>query len=404
MSGVPLVVTVCVAHALSLAGFGSFAALLPIFFTEWGLTNTEAGWISGIYFAGYASAVLVLVSLTDRVDPRRIYLACATVGAIASFGFAVLADGFWSALVLRTLAGLGLAGTYMPGLKVLTDRFEGPRQSRIVAFYTASFGIGVSLSVLMAGEIAAIFDWRAAFVVAGAGSLAALAIMAAAVHPMPPAPRAKGSRPHLLDFRPVLRNRPAMGYVLGYTAHCWELMGLRSWIVVFLVYSQSLQAPGATIWSATAIAALVNILGVPSSILGNEVAARFGRARALVAIMVGSALIAFAIGYGAALPYVFVVGLLLVYGITVTADSAALTAGAVASAGAHERGATMAVHSFGGFTTSALGPLAFGIVLDLAGGQTSGLAWGLAFGVLGLGVILGPVALTLLGRADRRAS
>ena len=49
-----LIAAMCAAEVFTMAGVFAFPALLPIFFTEWGLTNTEAGWISGIYFVGYA--------------------------------------------------------------------------------------------------------------------------------------------------------------------------------------------------------------------------------------------------------------------------------------------------------------------------------------------------------------
>ncbi|MED5360088.1 MAG: hypothetical protein VYD85_16980 [Pseudomonadota bacterium] len=47
-------------------------ALLPALIAEWSLSNTEAGWVTGIFYAGYAMAVSVLVTLTDRIDPKRI--------------------------------------------------------------------------------------------------------------------------------------------------------------------------------------------------------------------------------------------------------------------------------------------------------------------------------------------
>ena len=46
----------------------------------------------------------------------------AACGALFSF----LAGGFWSALLCQALIGIGLAGTYIPGMKALTDRLEGP--------------------------------------------------------------------------------------------------------------------------------------------------------------------------------------------------------------------------------------------------------------------------------------
>ena len=57
---------------------------LPVFQAEWGINNTEAGWISGVYFAGYIVAVAILTALTDRVSVRGIYLGSMTLSALAS--------------------------------------------------------------------------------------------------------------------------------------------------------------------------------------------------------------------------------------------------------------------------------------------------------------------------------
>lgn len=401
MNGRKLLVVMCVAHVLSLTGIGTFPSLLPTFFGLWKISNTEAGWISGIYYGGYAAAVPILASLTDRIDSRRVYLWSAALCGVSMAAFAALANGFWTALIFRAFAGIGVAGTYMPGLKVLTDRVTGGNQSRLVAFYTASFGIGSSVSIWMAGGIEDWLGWRWAFAVAALGSLGAIAIVATLVRPIPQVRRESHSR--LLDFRPVFRNRAAMAYVLAYGAHCWELLGFRAWMVAFFAFSATLQPPGAWVWSATIVAGFINFLGVPASILGNELAMRIGRRRAATVVMLGASVLACIIGFTAPLPYALVVLLFAVYGVFVTADSGTITAGTVIFARPEHKGATMAVHSFLGFLTSFLGPLAFGIVLDIAGGNASTFAWGLAFAAMGAGVALGPVALARLGRADEAA-
>ncbi len=166
-----------------MAGVFAFPALLPRFLQEWGLTNTEAGWINGIYYAGYTVTVPVLASLTDRIDARRVYLASAAVAALAALGFALFANGLWTACLFRALGGLGLAGTFIPGLKVLVDRLHGTAQARAVAIYTATFGIGTSLSFFGAGELGARFGWRWAFVFAAASAVAALALIGTTVRP-----------------------------------------------------------------------------------------------------------------------------------------------------------------------------------------------------------------------------
>ena len=396
LTGPSLIVAMCLAEILGMASFAMFPALMPGFIAEWSLSNTEAGWINGLYFAGYTLAVPILVSMTDRVDPRRIYLVSAVVTVASALGFAVLAEGFWSAVTLRTLAGVGLAGTYMPGLKALSDRFEGAAQSRSVAVYTASFGIGASVSFAIAGELSERLDWQGAFIVAGGGAFMALLIVTVVLAPAQP--KRVEPESHLLDFRPVFQNRPAMGYVLAYAAHNWELFGLRSWIVVFLVYAQSHQQDGATWWSPPLIAAAINLVGWPASVFGNECAVRLGRQRVVIFVMTVSALYACLFGFTASLPFVVVVALSLVYGITVTGDSASITAGVVAASRPEHRGATMAVHSCIGFAGASVGPIVFGVVLDAAGGGSSTLAWGLAFATMGLGVALGPVAVATLSR------
>ena len=52
-------------------------------------------------------------------------------------GFAAFADGPWSAGAARILAGVGWAGTYMTGLKLLADRVEPALMSRAVAGHAA---------------------------------------------------------------------------------------------------------------------------------------------------------------------------------------------------------------------------------------------------------------------------
>ena len=86
--------------------------------------------------------------------------------------------------------------------------------------------------------------------------------------------------------------------------------------------------------------------------------------------------------------------MVLLYAVTVTADSGSLTAGAISAAPSHQQGATMAVHSTLGIGVSFVGPLVVGIVLDAAGGGV--LAWALAFISMGAGAAFGSLAVARL--------
>lgn len=70
------------------------------------------------------------------------------------------------------------------------------------------------------------------------------------------------------------------------------------------------------------------------------------------------------LGLNASGPAWLLAVMLFLYGLTVPADSGALTAGMAASATAGHRGATMALHSTVGFGLSAAGAWGTGVALD----------------------------------------
>jgi MFS family permease len=391
-----VVAALCAAEVLAMAGTMSFQALIPTFIGEWRLSHSEVGWISGITYGAYVAGVPVLVSLTDRIDARRIVIAFSLLAAVSSIGFAWFAEGFWSALAFRALGGLALGGTYMPGLKALTDRVEGPSKTRYQSFYTASFSVGSSVSLFMTGLLAARYGWAPAFAVAGIAPLLAILVLVRWVPPAIPARRDERQEA-LLDFRPVLRQRESMSYILGYAAHCWELFAFRTWLVAFMTFTAA--AHGSAIGDGTiaTVASLVLLLGLPASVLGNEIATRFGRRRVVIGFMLASIVLASVIGFAAALPFWWMSALVAVYGVVLMLDSASLTVGALGAAAQEWRGSTLAVHTTLGTTMAFLAPLASGFALDLTGGGATVSSWVACFLVLAAGIAFGPVALWGLG-------
>jgi MFS family permease len=193
-------------------------------------------------------------------------------------------------------------------------------------------------------------------------------------------------------LRPVLRNRPALGYVLGYGAHCFELYGMRTWIVAFWAYVVAINGGSAVVEPVT-VSFVAAILAMPASIMGNEAAMRFGRHRAIICFMCIAGVVAALIGFATNASPLLLLALLLVYALAIPADSGALTAGMAGSAHPDHRGATMALHSTVGFGLSAVGAWSMGVALDWGGGPESTTGWFAAFALLAVGVMLGPVAL-----------
>src|SRR5438445_12925380 len=85
-----------------------------------------------------------------------------------------------------------------------------------------------------------------------------------------PATRAASRR--LLDFRPVLRNRAAMGWIVGYTVHTWELSALRAWGVTFLAAVCASQGAPSWLPDPTVLFTVAGLAGITVSVTGNETA------------------------------------------------------------------------------------------------------------------------------------
>jgi MFS family permease len=377
-----------------MSGFSTFAALLPELRDLWGLSNSQAGIVGGTFFAGYIATVSFWTALTDRLDARKVYLAGGLLSAAGSAGFALAAGGFPGAVLFQSLLGIGVAATYMPGLRLLSDRISGPLQSRYIAFYTSFFGIGIALSLAMAGAIAAAFGWRWAFAAAALGPLIAGLLVWFLIDKKSMWTGKAFSLQALFPiaaWRRVLANRAAAGYTFGYFAHCLELFGSRAWMVAFLVFSSTIDGKESFPWPAATIAAVVNLVSVPASILGNEIALRIGRRRWILIAMAGSGLTGILVGLSAPWHWALVLALIVLYSMLVMAESATLTAGLVAAAPGELRGAAMGLYSLIGFGGGMLGPVVFGAALDAAGGARSPLAWVAAYAAIGAGCLAAPL-------------
>lgn len=407
VSGARLVAVVCAAQIFVQLGAGFWPALLPQMMDRWSLSNSEAGWITAIFFGAYMVSVPVLVTLTDRVDAKRIYLfgvACTVLGHLL---FGLTADGFWSAFFTRALAGLGWAGTYMTGLKLLADQVSPKLMSRAVTGHAASIGISGAVSYLLGDVLADQFGWRSAFVFSAATAFIAW-VMVASVVPSRPAPHASATAKSatgkpagggLFDFRPVIRNRSSFAYSVVYCVHTLEMSALRGWGVAFLAFVAAHTGLKDETLSPALVVTVLALLGTLASVVGNEASIRFGRRRLVATAMILSIGFAAIVGFAGSTSYWLAVGLLIAYGMVVWLDSSSVTAGAAGNADPARRGATLAVHSTLGYAGGFVGPLVVGWTLDLAGGM-SPMAWGLAFASIGGLILMTLVAFLMMRPAN----
>jgi MFS family permease len=365
----------------NLAALMTFAATLNEIAADWSLNASQSGWIGGIYFAGYAISVPFLASATDRMDARWLYLGSALLGAAASLAFALFANGFVLAMILRFLGGIGLAGVHMPGLNLLMDRIDCSVQGRAAGIYTSSYAAGSAGSFLISGLVDAAFGWRASFIAAGIGPL--LSICALGLLPAPWERRTFDKRPPL--FRALLRNRTLIDYVAAFAGNTWEVFAVRVWFVAYLAWLLRLPGNHISLPPLGLVSGLASLAGVPVSMVMAEIAVRRGRRPVVIGICLVSVATCLALAATAGGSIWIVLPLLVLVQITSFADVGALAGGAVAAADPAQRGAALALYALAGFTTGFLGPVAVGNVLDRFGGAASSSGWVAGYLVIALG-------------------
>ena len=368
------------AQTCALLGFACYAVVLTDLQEAWQLSNLQSGLIASAFFFGYMLAVPLATALTDRIDARKVYLVGGVSATCGLLGMGLFAYNFWTAIFFMAMTGAGLAGTYMPGLKILSDRIQSGELTRHIAFYTAFFGIGTGFSYLCSGWILNSLGWHYVFGLIALGPFSAFLIV---FYLIPPLEHEKWQGPmriRLHDIFPVdkwklvLQDKNATGFIFGYTAHTLELFASRSWIVAFFAFC-ALETGESFFLAATTLAGIINFFGVPASILGNEIALRVGRQKWVCIVMLTSAVLGIAFACSTGQSWWLIVALAIGHAIFIMADSSTLTAGLVISAKENIKGAAMGLHSLMGFGGGLLGPAIFGFVLDISGSRTSQSSW-----------------------------
>ncbi len=138
----------------------SYVAALPLVREEWGLTNTEAGALFSASLVGYAVAALFIVPLTDRLGTKHILLGAAVVSVVTHLLFPLVANDLPSGLLLRAAAGAGFAGAYVPGSRIIAERFGGRRRGAAIGLFTTAQYSANGASLAITGAIMAALEWR----------------------------------------------------------------------------------------------------------------------------------------------------------------------------------------------------------------------------------------------------
>jgi MFS family permease len=400
---------ICASRLLFNQIFVAYAAILPLLQGAWGMSSAQAGLVQSGWHAGYVVSLFSAGLLADRFGARRTFLAMSFAGGMASLAFATFADGARSALLLYALAGMLSGGSYTPVLAIISQRFPPATRGRAMGWYLAAGSLGYAIALGTSGTIVAWGGWRMSLYVAAgcalAGAFYGVWLM-----------RGVRDEPHLTHpaaparerIREVLRNKPAMKVIWAYTFHSWELLGVWAWMAAFLAFAA---AHGAGMDAKAAglgalLAGLTHLTSMAGSLIGGHWSDSRGRTFVMLVMASTSIACGFAFGWLVTAPLWLLVALGMLYNLSGIGDSSTFSTALTEVVPARILGSAYAIRSVMGFGAGIVSPWAFGLVLDAArgGGLSENAAWGLAWGLLALGALPGPLVALSLRRMPEAAA
>ena len=378
----------------------SASAILPQMTEEWRLSGADQSWMTMSVQIGFVFGALciALLNLADRLPPNRLIAVCAFGGAAANAGIAFLDYAPALALLLRFVTGMGLAGSYPPGMKLAATWCKEDRGLGI-GLLVGGIVLGKSIPHLLNALPLLGNDgmppWRTVLLVTSA--LAALGALVAGIG-VHAGPFLTGVAPFNWRFAGrVLSHKPTRLANFGYLGHMWELYGMWTWVPIFLIASYS--SAGWSTLSARLAGFAAIAVGAFGSLAAGLLADRYGRSRVTVISLVLSGACTLCAGIFFSNPGLLTV-LCLVWGITVVADSAQFSAAVSELTDPRYVGTALTVQTTLGFLLTMISIRIIPPLVEIIG-------WEWAFAVLAPGPVFGIWSMLRLRRmpeATRMAS
>lgn len=145
---------------------------------DWGLSDTQLGWLVTAFTLLYAVVGVPLGRLADIWRRKNILIIGLTLWSGLTY-LSGLCQGFWSLFAVRLGVGIGEASCAPASTSVIGDLFPARARARALSIFMMGLPAGLALSYIVSGTVAQHYGWRFAFYVAGIPGLllAALTLM-----------------------------------------------------------------------------------------------------------------------------------------------------------------------------------------------------------------------------------
>jgi MFS family permease len=372
------------AELLGMSLWFSGSAVVPALSAEWHLSQSLINWLAISVQLGLVAGTLIsaTLNLPDIISTRRLFAVSSFLGATVNGIFGLYIHDPGSAIVLRFLTGVCLAGVYPPGMKIMATWFR-ERRGMALGVLVGALTLGKATPYLVNALGSA--NWRSnvLFVsfLALAGGLIVLFFVDDGPHALP---AAKFDATQIVR---VFKNRGVRLASFGYFGHMWELYGMWIWVPVMLRASLATQN-GDPRWAELGSFVVIGA-GAIGCVAAGLIADRVGRTLVTSWAMAISGTCCLVIGllYGGSPLLLLLVA--AIWGATVVADSAQFSSCVTELGDPQYIGTALTIQMCIGF-------LLTNITIELVPKIASARGWRYAFMILAPGPLFGVISMLRL--------
>ncbi len=136
---------------------------LPKIIGDFGITVTDAAWVSTAYILANAVFVPIWGKLGDTAGRKRIYLI-GFIGFTIASGLCAIAWNLSSMVVFRIIQGFAVSADYPTAMAILAVTFTDFRErAQALGIWSGAFAVASVFGPLIGGPLIDNFNWRSVF-------------------------------------------------------------------------------------------------------------------------------------------------------------------------------------------------------------------------------------------------
>ncbi|WP_342542842.1 MFS transporter [Paenisporosarcina sp. FSL H8-0542] len=357
---------------------------------EWALTPEQMGWIGSVNSIGMAVGAFVFGIFADRVGRKNIFIMTLVLFSVAS-GLSAFSASLAIFLIFRFFVGMGLGGELPVASTLVSESVEAKERGRVVVLLESFWAAGWLIAAVISYFVIPVHGWRVALIITALPAIYAIYLRLN----LPDSPQFTAKRVRESTYAQNIKAVWSKTYARP-TLMLWILW----FTVVFSYYGMFLWLPsvmvmkGFTLIKSFEYVLIMTIAQLPGYFTAAWLIEKAGRKFVLVTYLLGTATSAFIFGNADTTMLLIVSGAFLsffnlgawgaLYAYTPEQYPTVIRATGT--------GMAAAVGRIGGI----LGPLLVGTLI------TRGYDIGWVFGIFCIAIVIGVLAVVLLGKETKQ--